>query len=320
MTIAFFQKNNKFLPNNTNTNDEKSVLLFAHFATECVPWRLPGARHPHRHVVANAASGNSAEPFFKNEKEKNKKKEPKMTTPEDVHLQWDEQTPPFDVPLFNWDTRFPVLLQQPMVLPQCYLNKLEPISAVNYHQLCQRIPKNSRNQDMDYSAEAFYIIKIIDREIMLSLAQWFRQILGITMPDFYMIFEKGKHANYHGKDKNKKINFNHCQRNKKTGKLVWKATSLGQLCTCVKTYCKRHKIVPFEKANSSFFWKLGTFVSVRNRLFHTSDNDPFTLAELYALKNDFDNFMLSYLPDLYMLKKKLSEPQNQANDTTKSAT
>ena len=135
-----------------------------------------------------------------------------------------------------------------------------------------------------------------------------------------MKFEYGKHANYHGKDKNKKVNFNHCQKNKKTGKLVLKATSLGQLCTCAKNFCKCRKIVPFEKANSSFFWKLGTFVSVRNRLVHTSDNDPFTFTELYELLNDFHNFMLSYLPDLYELKKKLREPQNQEDDTTQSAT
>ena len=243
-----------------------------------------------------------------------------MTTPENVHLQWDEQLPLPNAPIFSLNTRFPILLQQPMILPQKYLDMLDPLSAVNYQQLCQRIPKNPRNQEMDYSAEAFLIIKIIDREIMLSLVQWLRRELGITMPASYMIFEKGKHANYHGKDKNKKVNFNHCQRDEKTGELKWKATSLGQDCTCAKTYCKRHKTAPFEKANSSFFWKLGMFVSVRNRLFHTSDSDPFTLTELYALKNEFDNFMLSYLPYLYALKKELSTPTNQENDTTNSAT
>ena len=243
-----------------------------------------------------------------------------MTTPEDVHLMWDEQTSPFVTPFNGWYPHFPVLLQQPITLPQNLLNMLETVSAVNYHKLLRWLPKNPRYHEMDYSAEAFLIIKIIDREIMSSLGQWFRSVLGIKMPDFYMKFEYGKHANYHGKDKNKKVNFNHCQKNKKTGKLVWKATSLGQLCTCAKAFCKCRKIVPFEKANSSFFWKLGTFVSVRNRLVHTSDNDPFTFTELYELLNDFHNFMLSYLPDLYELKKKLRATQNQENDTTKSAT
>ena len=243
-----------------------------------------------------------------------------MTNPEDVHLQWDELTPPFVAPFFGWYTHFPILLQLPMTLPQSHLNMLETISAVNYRQLCQRIPKDPRNQDIDYTAEALLIIKIVDREIQFSLGQWFRHVLGITMPDFYMKIEYGKHANYHGKDKKRKINFNHCQRDNQTGELTWKATSLGRLCACSKTYWKRHKIAPFEKANSSFFWKLGSFVSVRNRLYHTSDSNPFTLTELYALKNDFDNFMLSYLPDLYELKKKLRTSQNQENDATKSAT
>ena len=132
-----------------------------------------------------------------------------MTTPEDVHLMWDEQTSPFVTPFNGWYTHFPVLLQQPITLPQNLLNMLETVSAVNYHKLLRWLPKNPRYHEMDYSAEAFLIIKIIDREIMSSLGQWFRSVLGIKMPDFYMKFEYGKHANYHGKDKNKKVNFNY---------------------------------------------------------------------------------------------------------------
>ncbi|MBR4899874.1 MAG: hypothetical protein IKZ46_02970 [Victivallales bacterium] len=239
-----------------------------------------------------------------------------MTNPEDVRLQWDEQTPPPYAPLFSWTPHFPILLQQPMTLPQKYLDMLHPLSAVNYQQLSQRIPRNPCDQGMDYSAEAFLILRIFDREMTSSVVQWLRRELGIKMPDFFMKFEYGKHANYHGKNKNKKINFNHCQRDTKTGEWIWKAPATGQECTCTKTYCKRHKTVPFEKANNSFFWKWGMFVSARNRLYHTSDNDPFTLMELIALKNELDNFMLSYLPYMYALKKELSSPAKQENDSS----
>ncbi len=263
-----------------------------------------------------------------------KQEETTMTDSDNIHLQWDDQLPP----PFSWNTRFPILLQQPMTLPQKFLNMFHPLSAVNYRQLNQRIPKNPCNQDMDYSAEAFLILRIFDREMTSSIVQWLRRELGIKMPDFYMKFEYGKHANYHGKNKNKKVNFNHPQKDPKTGEWIWKSPATGQECTCTRTFCKSRKIVPFEKANSSFFWKWGMFVSVRNRLFHTSDSAPFTLIELYALKNEFDNFMLSYLPSLYALKKELSSPakqednssntnqennssnDNKENDSTKSAT
>ena len=240
-----------------------------------------------------------------------------MTNPEDVHLQWDDQLPPPYAPLFSLNSHFPILLQQPMTLPQKYLDMLHPLSAVNYRQLSQRIPKNLCNQDMDYSAEAFLILRIFDREMSASVVQWLRRELGIKMPDFYMKFEYGKHANYHGRNKNKKVNFNHCQKDKKTGEWIWKATAMGQACTCTKTYWKSRKIAPFEKANSSFFWKWGMFVSVRNRLFHTSDSEPFTLTELLMLKNELDNFMLSYLQYMYALKKELSSPAQQENNSSK---
>ena len=83
-----------------------------------------------------------------------------MTTPEDVHLMWDEQTSPFVIPFNGWYTHFPVLLQQPITLPQNLLNMLETVSAVNYHKLLRWLPKNPRYHEMDYSAEAFLIIKI----------------------------------------------------------------------------------------------------------------------------------------------------------------
>ena len=116
-----------------------------------------------------------------------KQEETTMTDSDNIHLQWDDQLPP----PFSWNTRFPILLQQPMTLPQKFLNMLHPLSAVNYRQLTQRIPKNPCNQDMDYSAEAFLILRIFDREMASSVVQWLRRELGIKMPDFYMKFENG---------------------------------------------------------------------------------------------------------------------------------
>ena len=226
-----------------------------------------------------------------------------MTNTEDIHLEWDERIPESNAQPADNESRVPMLLRQQTKLGKKYTSLMEPLSASDYRKLCRRIPSKPQKSLNNYSSEAYLILSILEREISFSITQWFRKELGIPMPDYYGIYADGYSAIYYTNRKG--VEFNHFKKDSKTGQLTWKVPSIGQVNTCTQAYCKATNKYPFEKANASFFWKLGQFVSVRNRISHTSDNIPFTLQELYDLKNALDDFMFAYLPSLHALKIRL---------------
>jgi hypothetical protein len=231
---------------------------------------------------------------------KQKQEEQKMTT-DDLHWPWDDDVPHDFFTSFTF--HLPIRRFEEENLPPKFLDMMALQSAQNYREACYFAQYKKKLFFTDYSSQAMLLLTIFEREINQTIVQWQRKQLGIDVRKFFAAYENGKHANYHGEDLEVLIDFNkYCNDAERKN---WQAPTLGQSCSCIRTYCQQHHIAPFPEANELFFYHWSQMVSRRNRIMHLQTTRTVTLSEFYELKMFFEQFMFSYLSALSKLRTEL---------------
>ena len=199
-----------------------------------------------------------------------------------------------------------------------YLCRMDYGFALQYKNACIIIYHLLTQRKTDFKSPAKLLLKILDNILNRTLILWLRQQLGINTLRYPDTYERNKHARYHGKkpiriENDKKI-YNIVEFNlaDKDGKLILPPT--GMSCHCVATYIQEHNKRPFPDANRVFFKQLNTILSCKNKIDRLAKSDkPFPYLEMAELQNNFEQFILNYLPALQWTRYEVRNPNNPDN-------